>query len=105
MKILLNMLGICIYFLSRFNKRRSKEKNFSIKFWITDNWPELLTILLVDISVMILFVTNDISFDMASFVPDWLVNIGDLGVSWLIGLGLAYLVYNVIRKKLAEKQP
>ena len=100
MKVLLNLLGILIYFLNRFSGRRQKNKTFSLRFWLTDNWPEFTVILLVDISLMILLLSNDISFDMAAVLPDWVVKTGDLTVSWVLGLGMASLVYNIIRKKI-----
>jgi purine-cytosine permease-like protein len=102
MKIVLNILGILIYFLNRYNNRRSKDKSFSINFWVKDNWPELLIVLLVDISIMLLLILNDISIDAAQFLPTWLVKIGDLGIAWLIGLGLASLIYSIFRKKVSE---
>ena len=100
MKILLNLLGVLIYFLNRFAGRRQKDKSFSIKFWMRDNWPEFTVILLVDISLMILFLSNDISFDMASMLPEWVVKAGDLTAAWILGLGLSSFIYNVIRKKM-----
>jgi purine-cytosine permease-like protein len=102
MKIVLNILGILIYFLNRYNNRRSKDKSFSINFWVKDNWPELLIVLLVDISIMLLLILNDISIDAAQFLPTWLVKIGDLGIAWLIGLGLASLIYSIFRKKVSD---
>lgn len=105
MKILLNILGILIYFLNRYNNRRSKDKSFSINFWVKDNWPELLIVILVDISIMLLLLLNDISIDAAQFLPTWLVKVGDLGISWLIGLGLASLIYSIFRKKVSSVNP
>lgn len=102
MKIVLNILGILIYFLNRYNNRRSKDKSFSINFWVKDNWPELLIVLLVDVSIMLLLILNDISIDAAQFLPTWLVKIGDLGIAWLIGLGLASLIYSIFRKKVSD---
>lgn len=102
MKILLNFLGVMIYFLNRYNNRHSKDKSFSVKFWVRDNWPELLIIILVDISVMLLLILNDISIDAAQFLPTWVVKVGDLGIAWLIGLGLSSLIYSVFRKKVND---
>ena len=105
MKIVLNLLGILIYFLNRFSNRRSKDKTFSISFWIKDNWPELLIVLLVDISVMLLLLTNDVTIDLAEFVPQWMVTPGDLTLAWLVGLGLASFGYTVIKKKFKAPTP
>jgi hypothetical protein len=94
-----------IYFLGRFQGRKQKDKTFSIAFWVTDNWVELLIILLVDISIMLLLITNDISIDAAQFIPSWLVKIGDLGIAWLVGFGLSAIIYNIILKKIADAKP
>jgi len=100
MKVLLNLLGILIYFLNRFAGRRQKDKSFSLVFWLKDNWPEFTVILLVDVSLMILLISNDISFDMASMLPEWVVKAGDLTAAWVLGLGLASFIYSLIRKKI-----
>ena len=105
MKILLNVLGVLIYFLNRFANRRAKDKDFSVVFWLKDNWPEFSVIALVDASLMILLLTNDLTLDMATFLPEWLSNAGDLTLSWLIGLGLSSLIYNIIKKKMKEVKP
>ena len=105
MKIILNLLGILIYFLNRFINRRGKNKTFSITFWLKDNWPELLVVLLMDISLMILLLTNDVTIDLAGFIPDWMVAPGDLTLVWLVGLGLASLVYTFIKKKFKTTTP
>ena len=105
MKILLNVLGVLIYFLNRFANRRAKDKEFSLVFWLKDNWPEFCVIGLVDASLMILISTNEITFDMATFLPTWLSNAGDLTVSWAIGLGLASLFYNIFKNKIKDVKP
>lgn len=102
MKILLNFLGIMIYFLNRFTNRKRKDKSFSPLFWLKDNWSELTVILLVDASLMILLITNDISIELANFIPSWLVKPGDLTIAWVLGLGLSSLVYNIIRKRIRD---
>ena len=105
MKILMNILGILIYFVNRFANRRARDKSFSVVFWLKDNWPEFSVIMLVDISLLILLLTNDISIDAIQVVPPIVAQIGDLGVAWLLGLGLASAIYNVIRKKIRDVKP
>jgi hypothetical protein len=39
---ILNIIGMLIYFIQRYAGRRNKTK-FSFKFWLNDNWPELVT--------------------------------------------------------------
>lgn len=105
MKILMNILGILIYFLNRFANRRSKDKTFNITFWVRDNWPEFSVIFLVDISLLILFLSNDITIEALEVLPSILAKVGDLTIAWLLGLGLASAIYNVIRKKMKDVKP
>ena len=105
MKIIMNMLGILIYFLNRFANRRAKDKTFNVVFWLKDNWPEFSVIMLVDISMLILFLSNDISIEAIDVMPPIVAKLGDLTVSWLLGLGLSSAIYNVIRKKIREVKP
>ena len=98
-KIILNFLGVMIYFLSRFSARKNQGR-FNPKFWLKDNWEELTIIGLVDISIMILLLSNDISLTVTEFLPDWVASVGDLTIAWLLGLGLASVIYNIIQKKI-----
>ena len=105
MKVLMNILGILIYFLNRFSNRRRQDKTFNIVFWLKDNWPEFTVIFLVDISILILFLSNDMSIDAIQALPPIVAQLGDLTIAWLLGLGLASAIYNVIRKKMKDVKP
>ena len=98
----MNILGILIYFLNRYANRRKKDVSFSPIFWLKDNWPEFSVILLVDISLLILVLSNDITIEAIQVVPSVVAKVGDLTVAWLLGLGLASAIYNVIRKKIKD---
>ncbi|MFA5638621.1 MAG: hypothetical protein WC961_07070 [Anaerovoracaceae bacterium] len=56
-------------------------------------------IALIDVSVVLLLLSNDVSIDIAQFIPSWLVTPGDLTLYWIVGLGLSSLVYNAIKRK------
>jgi len=105
LKIILNLLGIIIFFLGKFLGRKNKTKATSIIFWLKDNLEECILIFLVDISIMILLLSKDVSFDMTGFIPSWLIEPGDLTAAWLIGLALANLVYKIIQKKVKSVNP
>lgn len=105
MKIIMNMLGILIYFLNRFANRRAKDKTFNIVFWLKDNWPEFTVIALVDISLLILVLSNEISITAIEALPSIVAQAGDLTMAWLLGLGLASAIYNVIRNKMKALKP
>lgn len=100
--ILLNVMGIVICFLTKYNNRRQKDKTFSIAYWWKDNWPELAITVLFDLAVMILVMAGDIKIDIARFLPEWILGVGTLTISFLLGLGLAALIYEVFKKKVKE---
>jgi len=97
MKIIMNILGVFIYFLIRYENRKNK-MNFNVRFWIKDNWVEIALIGAFDVSLMILLISNDVSFEMAEFLPAFLQDAGDLTTAWLIGMVLSSACYNAIKK-------
>lgn len=98
--ILLNVLGITIYFLTRYGSRAEKDKDFSLAFWWKDNWNELVTTVLFDAAVMILFLAGDIELNISQFIPEWLMKVGGLTIAFALGLGLAALIYEIFKKKI-----
>jgi hypothetical protein len=105
MKVLLNIIGILIYFINRYNKRTIRTVAFSYKYWIKDNWHEISTIILLDIALMILLFNpgTEINFDdLFSKLPFGLKLPADLLMSFLLGLGLASLFYTIFKKKIND---
>ena len=105
MKVLLNIIGILIFFINRYNKRTIKTKAFSLKFWLKDNWAETTTIVLLDIALMCLLFNpeTEINFDdLFSKLPFGLKLPADLFMSFLLGLGLSSLFYSIFRKKIKD---
>ena len=105
MKVLLNIIGILIYFINRNANRLSKTVGFSFKYWLADNWPEMATTILIDIALMILLFSpgTEISFDeMFSSLPFGVKVAGDLLMAFLLGLGLSHLFYSIFRKKIKD---
>jgi hypothetical protein len=103
MKILLNVLGMMIFFLLRFNGRADKAKEPSIGFWMKDNWVELIVILLFDIAFMILGVFGGLKVDFTKLLPslpDWITIVGDWALCFIIGLFGAYAGYTLIKAKV-----
>lgn len=107
---ILNGIGVVIYFLNRFGNRRKKAKP-SIKFWIADNYRELLTTLLFDLALMIIVMMPDVQVNFDSFiaenVPFGLAIspvVAKAILSFLLGLGLSSLFYKYykIRAKLKK---
>lgn len=106
MKILLNVIGILIFFINRFANRSKKTVAFSFKFWIRDNWEQSATILLFDIALMILLSKEglNIDFTQLAFLPPWLQLIGDLAASFIIGLLGAWIIYCGYKKIVINKR-
>ena len=76
-RIILALLGILISFLVKFKNREAAHKDWSMKFWAKDNYPEVITSTLMVIALMIL--TRN-----ATFSSEWLME----KVPWVTGIPL-----------------
>lgn len=106
MKIILNIIGILIYFINRYANRTDKSVPFDFRYWLKDNWPEIATVLLMDISLMILLFApgTEISFDqLFSSLPIGIKVSGSWMMSFLLGLGLSSLFYKLFKSKTDAK--
>ena len=106
MKIILNIIGVLIFFLSRFQGRTDKTKNLSISYWLKDNWGELTIIALFDIALMILVFAGglEINFEkLAPLLPEGVKMAGDGAMCFIIGLFLAWAFYNGYKKVVKKK--
>ena len=99
---ILNIIGMLIYFIQRYAGRRNKTK-FNFKFWLNDNWPELVTSVLFNVALMLLLMQPETNIN----IDDWLkanvpfalqIAIKPL-FSLLLGLGLSALLYGMFKKK------
>jgi len=109
MTYILSILGIIINFLSKYNARTKKE-NFSVKFWIKDNWPELVQSLLFVIAILLML--DKAEFDTEAFYK-WLSNVVpipkgviapvQLVVPFLTGLSINHIVYWYNKKYIKKK--
>jgi hypothetical protein len=100
--ILLNLIGILVCFITKYGNRRRKDQSFSLKFWWFDNWPELTATVLVDMALLIIFMTEDLKLDVSRFMPEWVLSIGSLTISFALGLGLAALIYEIFKTKVKQ---
>jgi hypothetical protein len=106
MKILLNILGIAIYFINRYANRAQKQRPFDYRYWIKDNWPEMVTVLITDIVLMILLFSpgTEINFDeILGTLPIGIKVSGSLLMSFLLGLGLSSMFYKFFKAKTDAK--
>jgi hypothetical protein len=103
MKILLNVLGVIIFFLLRFDGRADKIKETSLGFWAKDNWVECIVIALFDFALLILGLYGGLQIDFTKLfplLPEWVTIGGDLALSFVIGLFGGYLGYSLVKTKV-----
>lgn len=102
--IILNIIGIAICFIVKYNNRREKDKGFSLSFWMRDNWPELMVTGLLDVAIVLLVVTGDLQINAAKFLPEWVIASGSLTLYFLIGLAISAGVYEIIKTKSKKNE-
>lgn len=107
---LLNGIGVIIYFLNRFGNRKKKTKP-SFKFWINDNYKELLTTILFDFALMLIIMMPEVQVNFDALIAENLpfgLTIGPAVAKAILslglGLGLSSLFYKYykIRAKLRK---
>jgi hypothetical protein len=100
---ILNLLGITIYFLNRFNKRTNKTK-FSFKFWLNDNWNELLSTFLINVALMLLLMQPETNINIDELIKEYIPFSVQFAIkpafSFLLGLGLSSAFYSIFRQKV-----
>lgn len=101
---ILNILGIMIFFMVRYENRRVKD-NFNPWFWVKDNWVELLSTLLFNISLMIILMHPEVAVDpqriIERYVPFDVTVTGfaaKMLISFLLGLGFSAGLYSLIKR-------
>jgi Kef-type K+ transport system membrane component KefB len=106
MKILLNALGILIFFLNRYAGRTDKAQPFSGKKWLSENWEQLTIVALFDVALMLLVINGGLEFNfekIAPMLPEGVKLAGDLSLCFLVGLLFAWLVYVGYKKMVKGK--
>lgn len=103
--LILNVIGILIYFIHRYTKRTKKTIGFSFKFWLKDNWPELVSTGLIDMALMILLLNKDTMVNIDQLITQYVPFIGlQVAVKpvmgLLIGLILAKAFYELFKTKV-----
>jgi hypothetical protein len=102
---LIFLLGTAAYFFIRYAKRTDKVKDFSIKFWLKDNYPELISTFIIDLIAMIILMDADTNLTvwLASKIPEGLVLPAKLIFAALCGLGFGHIGYELIQKTIKKK--
>lgn len=105
MKILLNVIGIAIFFLNRFSGRKNKDAPVSVSYWLKDNWEQLLIVALFDVALMLLVFFGGLEFNferIAPMLPDGVKLVGDSALCFLVGLVFAWVTYVGYKKLFKE---
>ena len=98
------LLGIMIYFINRYANRKGKTKP-SFRYWLNDNWPELVTTAALNAALMIIIHLpgTTVSFErlFAGLPFDMSVS-GLPTLSFFLGLGLTASFYRMFKTKAAK---
>jgi hypothetical protein len=105
--LVLNIIGLAIYFINRYANRTKKTIGFSLKFWFKDNWPEVSSTILFDTVLMILLLNKDTMINIDSLIAEYVPFIGlQIAVKpvmgLLIGLLLAKAFYELFKSKVKK---
>lgn len=98
-------LGTLGYFLHRYIHRKDKQ-SFDLRFWLQDNWPELLLAFIFDLAAMIIVMDPDTAIDLTqllSQLPVGLVVSAKLVSAFACGFGIGWGVYTVLKKKVKDQ--
>jgi hypothetical protein len=104
--ILLNFLGLVLYFIIRYINRTGKSTEFSMSFWIKDNKWQSIAILICDTIIMVLTMAGGLVFDLTKLfptLPGGIAFIGDMAVYCAIGLILSHGLYELLQPKKQEE--
>jgi len=105
MNWILNFLGISIFFINRFKQRTHKTVSFKLKYWITDNFQEMATTLLLNLALMLILSENikDGTLEpILAKLPEWVTILGVPGICFGLGAGLSWLLYELFRRKIKD---
>lgn len=106
LKLILNLLGIMTFFWVRFANRTDKTAEPTLKFWLKDNFEQLIGILLIDIAIIMLVFVNglQLSLEKITTLPEWVQLSGDGAIFYLTGLVFALFGYEAIKKVILDKK-
>lgn len=102
---ILNIIGIFVYFITKYAGKKDST-TFSFRYWIGDNWPELVSTLLLNIALMLLLLQPETTIN----IDEWLSNNIPFGLAiavkplfaLLLGLGLSSFLYGLFKKKIKK---
>ena len=102
--IILGLLGLYITFIRKYLSRKDKNKELSIKYWLSDNWQELSQSLALFIALMIILTQNgtivniDQWFNSKFFPGEFQLPAKEI-LAFVFGWGITEIMYVMNRKK------
>ena len=98
-------LGTLAYFLYRYINRSDKSKEWSWKFWLNNNFPELALSFIIDLALAIIALDPETNIDITKigWIPEWLTFPAKLLASFGIGFGGGYGIYMAFKSKTDKK--
>lgn len=104
MNWLLNFLSIIVFFINRFWFRKKQATSFNLNFWLRNNWPETVIILLLNLIFMLLIGTAEAAKALENLPAAiaWIYFFGKPGISVVLGLGLSWAAYGLINRKVKD---
>ena len=99
-------LGTLAYFLYKYINRSSKQSTLNIRFWIQDNWPELLFAFIFDLAAVLILLDPATAIDLTQvgWWPLWLSLPIQLVGPFFVGYGGGLVVYKLFKKKVQYSQ-
>lgn len=99
---ILFFLGTLAYFFYKYLNRKNKQLKGDFRFWIIDNWQELVFAFVFDFAVMMILMDPGTIFDLSNvtWFPSWLILPAKLTGSFIIGFGGGVSAYNMVKKKI-----
>ena len=94
-------LGTGAYFITRYGNKRNKSRDFDLKFWLNDNWPELSVAFIVDLAMTLLILDPATQIDMSGVAwwPQWLTLPIAAAIAFFLGYGGGAIVYGAFKGK------
>lgn len=89
MNWILALVGLAIYFVVRYSGRKNRTK-FNVRFWLKDNWPEILVSILATFAFLVILLDPEAEIDLAALLKD-VPFVKSLPTAKLVSLAVGYL--------------
>jgi len=100
---ILNLIGIIIWFLTKFSNRKNSSK-VTFSYWFSHNWSRLISTLLLNAAFMLILMLPDTQIDLTEVIAKYNIPFGLVlatkpTISLALGLGLTAFLYKKVKAK------